>query len=329
MTSEMTRAPADALSGDVFDQKTAQRLQALHSDPIYAWICQQFEDKRDGSHLYRIELSHQNVTNHLVTINSWPIATCNDAVARATTAAIQVSSGSDAETRNTHHEIYAIVAIWPNTDHVQHIFALDGATRRDRSVSAGPSEPANLEGALRMQFRHNELLMKLLTQSQDQSHRYTSDLIQQLSARVKTLDEGRFRVLELSENLLNAQAERQAEQSRVAASEARKQHAFESFMNWMPVLQGKLAEKLTGAKMAGDNPFMKQFVATLDMSDVDKLIGSIDDPGKKLLLYEAILSLQKEQAASAPKRIAGTAQIAMTPAPDPSKPPPGGNNETH
>lgn len=327
MTDMISRAQGDALTGDVFDQKTVHRLQLQESDSLFAWVLQQFETKIDGAHCYRMTLNHRSVNDGLTALGDWTIAGHTDAIARATVAALRVQANGDATTRSGHHEVYVVQAFWPSTDVREHPFEIDGAKRREQSTKAASSEPASLEGALRMQFRHNELLMKLVVGSQEQNQKYTSDLIQQLSARVKVLDEGRLRVLEVSEQLLNAQAERQAEQARTAAAEQRKAQMFQVFTDMMPVLQGKIIEKVTGAKMAGENPFMKSFIGALSQADIDKMIKSLDgDPSKQLLLIEAVVAMQKDAAAHAPKQISGTAQIAMPPK---DEPPSGGSTETH
>jgi hypothetical protein len=140
--------------------------------------------------------------------------------------------------------------MWPTPDGeltAYQPFSIDGAQRRD--LNLGSTEPPNLEGIAKQQMRHNEILMKIVTQSSLQQMEWSDRMIREQRERIKELEAGRFKTLEVAEQLLNAQADRDTARRREEAAEARRALATKEFFDLFPIVKAKLIQGLTGHKL--------------------------------------------------------------------------------
>lgn len=244
----MSSSDLDAHRGVVVAAPVA--TAAIDNDPLVAWISQQFEMLLTGHRVHEVRLCHLGINDNQTLMTRFQVQTHDHVTARNYTMQLRVLAERDAELRG-HRERYAVIAIWPGStpdEWTYTQFAVDGA--RQREMQLGSSEPATLEGVTKQQMRHNEVLMKLMTRTVLDNQEFTSRLLSEQQLRIKELEGGRLKTLELAESLMNAQAEREMEARREAAAESRRAIMLKEFTDVLPAVKMRLLQGVTGHKMS-------------------------------------------------------------------------------
>ena len=309
-------APAQGISLSTVGA-SAIAVAGAESDALFVWLKEQLETLRDGMRPDYIMVGAMNANDNVNEIARWEAAPHSAVRAYEVSAKIRRLTADQAQIR-AGVVTFAVQLVWPDTHIVHVLIRVDGGTKH----SLSNTEPATTEGLTKQLMRHLEVTQKLATQGFMQSMEVTERIIMTQQQRIETLEQGRFKVLEMAESLMNAQAERNAEMARAAASEQRKMLGFQQLMDLAPIIKTKMLEAITGQKLATEHPamnLMRSIFDGLTMEQVQAMLAPMP-PEKQvamLEIYRAAMAMPK------PQPPAPTAESK----PDAESPPP--STETH
>ena len=296
---------------------TAIAVATSESDSLFVWLVEQLATQREGMRPDYIMVGAMNAGDHVNEIARWEAAPHSAMRAHEVLAKIRRLTSEQARIRAGVMN-FAIQLVWPDQNVAHVLIQVDGGTKH----SLTNTEPATTEGLTKQLMRHLEVTQKLATQGFMQSMELNERIMMTQQSRIETLEQGRFKVLEMAESLMNAQAERNAEMARAAASEQRKMLGFQQLMDLAPIIKTKMLEAITGQKLATEHPamnLMRSIFDGLTMEQVQAILAPMP-PEKQvamLEIYRAAMAMPK------PQPPAPTAELK----PDAESPPP--STETH
>jgi hypothetical protein len=312
----MTQAQGTSLTKTAAD---AIQVQVASDDALTVWLRDQLEMRHDGMMADYVMVGHINVSANINELSRWAAAPHNASRAAELSVKIRRLAADYANVRASHCD-FAIQVWWPDKSLTHCLIAVDGERRHDLSAT----EPPTTEGLTKQLMRHNEVVLKLATQSFLQSQDVSERLIDKLQKRVEFLEEGRYKVLEQAEKLMDAQAERTAELTRAQASEIRKQLGFQQLMDLAPIVKTKLLEVVTGQKLATEHPvmnLMRGIFDGMDMASLQTMLNTMP-PEKQvavLEIYRAVHAMPKRQ--DQPPAPSAEGGVQVPPAPPAETPP--------
>jgi len=303
-----------ASPGTTLSQTTAasMQIQAASEDALSVWLREQLETRHDGMAADYVMVGHINVSSTVNELSRWAATPHNVSRASELSVKIRRLTADYANVRAAHSD-FAVQVWWPDKTLTHALISVDGQRRHDLSAT----EPPTTEGLTKQLMRHNEVTLKLATQGFIQSQEVSERIIDKLVKRVEFLEEGRYKVLEQAEKLMDAQAERNAELARVQSGELRKQLGFQQLMDIAPVIKTKLIEAVTGQKLATEHPVMSLMRGIFDGMDMNQMQAMLSTlpPEKQvavLEIYRASAQLPKRQEPPPPPSADGAASASQT-----------------
>ena len=251
---------------------TAITVQSAMDDALAVWLKDQFETLHDGMKADYVMIGHINVGGQVNELSRWAAAPYNHSRASECSVKIRRLTTDYANVRASHTD-FALQVWWPDKTLTHILFSIDGAQRHSLSAT----EPPTNEGLLKQQMRHIEVIMKIATGSHVQQMEITERIIDRQQKAIEKLEEGRYKVLEHAEKLMDASAERQQEAIKQQSAEARKTAGFQHLMEIAPLIKAKLVEAVTGQKITTDHPAMHLVRGVFDGMELPPHFG--DDVG--------------------------------------------------
>lgn len=281
--------------------------QLTESDPLAEWLVTQLAERSDGHKVAEVRLAHLDVNDRPVIMLKLAVQSHDAPAARSFCNRFRVEANYDAEQR-ARLESYAVIVMWPASAdgeiEAHKRFTVDGTHRRE--LNLGSTEPASMEGLLKQQMRHVEILMKITTTSTMQAMDHQARTIEQLQKQIDDYEAKRFKTLELAENLMSAGAERAAAQRREEAAEARRNMAAREFFDLLPIVKAKLVQGMTGHKILGgasaEGIALKSLFKGMTPEAFQQLIAGMPAPADQaitLQLYAAAQGIDLSAAINA------------------------------
>jgi hypothetical protein len=170
------------------------------------------------------------------------------------------------------------------------------------------TEPGNLSGMVKQQMRHNEAVMRIMTQSYGAVLGSQNRHIERMSSMLEKLWEDKLSNIEATEELISAHHQRAMEMRQVETTAKIKEDAASSIMTLLPAI----ANKIIGKKILPETTdvTLQQVVKLAEGLSEEEFTGMLAalPPAKKIALIELMKTVEdrsneSEEAPLVPKRL--------------------------
>jgi hypothetical protein len=111
------------------------------------------------------------------------------------------------------------------------------------------SEPATPKGLAAQQMRHNEGLVRMLVANTTSTQRHMENLLERSYVRIKNLEDSRYEMIKMTEDMLNRRATRELEETQTREKMVRYDEAWQSARILLPTVVNHVA----GRKIMQEN----------------------------------------------------------------------------
>lgn len=283
-------------------------------DPIAGWLARQYEHGEPLPEM--ISLFHVNGADNNVQLERMQIAVHTAESATRMAASLRFRARQDAETKGGH-ERYSVALEWADDAEREPMFfsfTVDGMQVRTSQLDT-PTEPASLQGVTKMLMRHNEVFMKVAmgqsAQHLEQAHRREEMLL----SRLESMERDRMRVVELQEELMSRQLERDQLRIRAENTERRKDEALQEAIPLFKAMAPKLLEAAAGAgggeQSAATVAAMRMLCERVSIDQLKAMAGQLE-PDQQMVFLDVFRKVMDMPAQSTPT---ADADAEVTPEP--------------
>lgn len=170
------------------------------------------------------------------------------------------------------------------------LFTLRGTAIED-SDSIEESEKPNATGLVSQMMRHTEVMARMSEVGHERQVRYYDGMLSQLGRLVENMMEKHVRVLEVTETLLDAKAEREINIKRMETGDAFKKRLLEQFMMTAAPLVHKLTSGNPDVNAAATDNLMVTFAASLKPEQMAQL-AQVLAPEQQAIFLELYTALR-------------------------------------
>lgn len=276
-------------------------------DPMFLWLKRQLDTKRKGHKPIQIVVGHLNEHDASARMDQFDVDTHDEQTAKTLAKQIRYVAQADAEVRGGLQR-YAVQMHWPgDSDPAYHAFSVDGASLQRAGDMLSATEPPTSAGLLKQHMRHTEVAVRVAMKGAVQMQEQYEALVSRLVDRVQTLETDRQKVIELGEQLMTQNLEREIQRNAAEHDEKRKQQGFDQMMAILEVGKAKVIEHVSGVKMlsSGDpgSALIREVMTGLDGDDLKRMMEPLPPEKRAMVLelYKAVHGLSETKTAAAAK----------------------------